>query len=332
MLPSLWQRNLIADAPHTPVLVREIVAWLDLKPGMTVVDGTFGGGGHAGHLADAMGGHGTYIAIDRDDSVLPYFEAFRDRHQDLSARFVHARYDDAFDQLARSGLQADAVLLDIGLSSMQIDRLERGFSYATDAPLDMRMDPHEEGTAADLVNELSERELAGMFHRYGEERYARPIARAIVRRRAEQPFTRSGELVEVIRRSIPTPALFGHGHPAKRVFQALRIAVNDELGALEHGLTPALEILRPGGRIAVISFQSLEDRIVKQTFRERARGCICPPELPICACGHEPELRVLTPRVLRPAAEEVADNPRAQSSRLRVAERTTAPLSDWTAR
>ncbi len=328
MLPSLWQRNLIADAPHTPVLVREIVAWLDLEPGMTVVDGTFGAGGHASHLASAMEGRGTYIAVDRDEAVVPYFDAFVRRHPALSARLIHARYDDALAQLVRSGVQADAVLLDVGVSSMQLDQLERGFAYATDAPLDMRMDADDETTAADLINDLSERELAGMFHRYGEERYSRPIARAIVRRRAERPFARSGDLVEVIRRSIPTPALFGHGHPAKRVFQALRIAVNDELGALEHGVTAALEVLRPGGRIAVISFHSLEDRIVKQQFRDRARGCVCPPDLPMCACGHEPEVRVLTPRVLRPSAEEVADNPRAQSSRLRVAERTTAPLSD----
>jgi len=213
----------------------------------------------------------------------------------------------------------DCVLLDLGLSSMQVDRPERGFSYATDAPLDMRMDPSDEPSAAEIVNTWDERELATIFRRYGEERYARQIARGIVRRRAEAPIDRTGQLVDIVRASIPAPARFGEGHPAKRVFQALRIEVNHELESLTAGLPAAFEMLRPGGRLAVISFHSLEDRIVKHFLRDLARGCTCPPELPICVCGHEPELRILTPRPVRPSARELDANPRAASARLRVA-------------
>ena len=222
-------------------------------------------------------------------------------------------------QLAANDVRADAVLLDLGVSSMQLDRPERGFSYAVDAPLDMRMDPSGELSARELVNEADERELETIFRRYGEERYARPIARAIARRRAEQPYARTGELVDTIKSAIPTPARFGDGHPAKRVFQALRIAVNDELGALEAALPAAVEMLRPGGRLAVISFHSLEDRIVKRFLRDRAKGCVCPPDFPVCTCGREPELRLLTRKAVRPGARELAVNPRAASARLRAA-------------
>jgi 16S rRNA (cytosine1402-N4)-methyltransferase len=190
----------------------------------------------------------------------------------------------------------------------------------------MRMDTRGDTTAADLLSDLSERELADLFARYGEERHARRISRAICRRRREQPFERSADLVDTIRRAIPAPAQFGSGHPAKRVFQALRIAVNDELTMVEEGLDAALRLLRPGGRIAVISFHSLEDRIVKERFRRAAAPCTCPPDLPVCACGKAPTLRVLTPRVVRPGVAEVDRNPRSASSRLRVAERTDAPL------
>jgi 16S rRNA (cytosine1402-N4)-methyltransferase len=225
-------------------------------------------------------------------------------------------------QLAENGVEADAVLLDLGVSSMQIDRPERGFSYAADAPLDMRMDPSADVTAAGIVNEADERDLATIFRRYGEERYARQIARDIVRRRKERPFERTGDLVDTIRAAIPAPARFGDGHPAKRVFQALRIAVNDELGSLEAALPAAFAMLRPGGRLAVISFHSLEDRIVKRFLRELERGCDCPPDFPVCVCGKEPQLRALSRKPIRAGADELAANPRAASARLRAGVKT----------
>ncbi|HEY3069360.1 MAG TPA: 16S rRNA (cytosine(1402)-N(4))-methyltransferase RsmH, partial [Gaiellaceae bacterium] len=212
-------------------------------------------------------------------------------------------------------------LLDLGVSSMQIDRPERGFSYAVDAPLDMRMDPSGPLTASEVVNEWDERELATIFRRYGEERFARQIAQAIVRRRGERPFERTADLVEVVKAAIPAPRRFGDGHPAKRVFQALRIAVNDELAALERALPAAVAMLRPGGRIAVISFHSLEDRIVKRFFAAQARGCVCPPDLPVCVCGREPSLRLVTRKAVRPSPQEIAENPRSASARLRVAQK-----------
>jgi 16S rRNA (cytosine1402-N4)-methyltransferase len=233
-------------------------------------------------------------------------------------RFLRGDYAVVLSQLSGNGVKADAVLLDLGLSSMQIDRPERGFSYATDAPLDMRMDASEELSAADVVNTWGEDELEDIFRRYGEERYSRQIARGIVRSRAERHIVRTGQLVDLVRASIPAPARFGEGHPAKRVFQALRIEVNHELDSLATGLPAAFEMLRPGGRLAVISFHSLEDRIVKRFLRERARGCTCPPELPVCVCGHEPELRLASSRAIRPSAHELEVNPRASSARLRA--------------
>ncbi len=237
----------------------------------------------------------------------------------MHARFLRGEFSLVLNQLAANDVQADAILLDLGVSSMQLDRPERGFSYAADAPLDMRMDTAADLSARELVNEADERELALIFKRFGEERYARQIARAIVRRRDERPFERTTDLADTIKQAIPTPARFGDGHPAKRVFQALRIAVNDELGALEAALPAAMRMLRPGGRIAVISFHSLEDRIVKRFIREQARGCTCPPEFPICTCGNEPLLRDLTRKPVRPGTRELEANPRAASAKLRAA-------------
>jgi 16S rRNA (cytosine1402-N4)-methyltransferase len=283
-----------------------------------VVDATFGAGGHSALLAARLRGEGKLIAIDRDPTVAPYFERVR-RASAVKSRLLHGEFSATLQQLADNGVRADAILLDLGVSSMQLDRPERGFSYAVDAPLDMRMDPSASYSARELVNESGEQELADIFKRYGEERYARQIARAIVKRRSTEPYERTGDLVETIKASIPAPARFGEGHPAKRVFQALRIEVNDELGAVERALPAALEMLRPGGRLGVISFHSLEDRIVKRFLRSQEHGCTCPPDFPVCVCGSEPTLRATPRRAIRPSAAEVARNPRAQSARLRVA-------------
>jgi 16S rRNA (cytosine1402-N4)-methyltransferase len=315
MLPNALQPS---EPDHVPVLAEEVRQLLDVRPGDTVVDATFGAGGHAAALAADLKGEGRLIAIDRDPTVRPYFEQFR-RRAGVQARFLRGQASVVLGQLADNDVGADAILFDLGVSSMQLDRPERGFSYAADAPLDMRMDTGAEISARELVNEAGERELARILRSYGEERYAKQIARAIVRRRRKQPFERTGELVETIKAAIPAPARFGDGHPARRVFQALRIAVNDELDELEDALPAAVDMLRPGGRIAVISFHSLEDRIVKRYFRDQERGCICPPDLPVCACGREPVLRVLTRRPIRPRPDELEANPRAASARLRVA-------------
>ncbi len=315
MLPNVLPRS---AADHVPVLAQEVRELLAVRPEETVVDATFGAGGHARLLAEDLGGKGKLVAIDRDPTAKSYFDRFK-AGAGVDVRFLRGDFSLVLTQLAANDVQADAILLDVGVSSMQIDRPERGFSYATDAPLDMRMDPTSEPTARDILATWGERELEDVFRRYGEERYARQIARAIVRRRGERPLERTGELVDTIKSAIPTPARFGEGHPAKRVFQALRIAVNDELGALEAALPPALAMLRPGGRLAVISFHSLEDRIVKRFFQERARGCTCPPDFPVCVCGKQPELRIVTSKPVRPSDREIADNPRAASARLRVA-------------
>jgi 16S rRNA (cytosine1402-N4)-methyltransferase len=318
MLPNVLRPN---ATDHVPVLAEEVREALAVEPGDTVIDATFGSGGHAELLAADMRGDGKLIAIDRDPSVRPYFDRFK-RRAGVQGRFLRGDFSVVLEQLSANGVRADAVLFDLGVSSMQIDRPERGFSYAADAPLDMRMDPGSDLSARELVNEAGERELTKIFREYGEERYARPIARAIARRRRERPFERTGELVETVKSAIPAPARFGDGHPAKRVFQALRIAVNDELGALEAALPAALDMLRPDGRLAVISFHSLEDRIVKRFLRAQERGCTCPPDFPVCVCGHEPVLRALSRRPIRPSAREIASNPRAASARLRAAVKT----------
>ena len=318
MLPNVLRPN---ATDHVPVLADEVREALAVQPGETVIDATFGAGGHSGLLAADLRGSGKLIAIDRDPSVRPHFDAVRKR-TGVQGRLLRGEFSDVLAQLAANDVRADAILFDLGVSSMQVDRPERGFSYATDAPLDMRMDPASELSARELVNEAGERELTRIFKDYGEERYARQIARAILRRRREHPIERTGELVEIIRSAIPAPARFGDGHPAKRVFQALRIAVNDELGSLEHALPAALDMLRPGGRLAVISFHSLEDRIVKRFLRAQEKGCTCPPDFPVCVCGHQPALRALSRRPVKPSPAELAANPRSASARLRAAVKT----------
>jgi 16S rRNA (cytosine1402-N4)-methyltransferase len=318
MLPNVL-RPCATD--HIPVLAEEVRSALAVRPGETVVDATFGAGGHAALLGSDLQGRGKLIAVDQDPTVRPYFEQLEQRLGGVQTRFLRGNFAVVLEQLADNDVKADAILFDLGVSSMQIDRPERGFSYREDAPLDMRMDPNAELSARELVNEASEKELTTIFRRYGEERYAKQVARAIARRRKEQPFERTGELVETIRAAMPAPVRFGDGHPAKRVFQALRIAVNDELGALEAALPAALEMLRPGGRLAVISFHSLEDRIVKQFLRDGERGCTCPPDFPVCVCGSKPLLRAIERRAVRPDERAIAANPRASSARLRAAVR-----------
>jgi len=308
---------------HVPVLAAELVELIDPRPGETVVDCTFGAGGHARLVADRMGTSGTLVCVDRDPVAAERYESFA-AEAPCRTRFVAADYADALAGLEQGGERADAVYLDHGVSSMQLDTLERGFSYAYDAPLDMRMDPGQELDARTVVNEWDERRLAGSFREYGEERYARQIARGLVRRRRRAPLETTFDLVETINESIPAPARFGAGHPARRVFQAIRIAVNDELGLLDRALPLAWGLLPPGGRLAAISFHSLEDRRLKRFLADRARGCVCPPELPICVCGREPEAELLARRGVTPSAEEVADNPRARAARLRGARRLAA--------
>jgi 16S rRNA (cytosine1402-N4)-methyltransferase len=308
---------------HVPALSTELLALLDPQPGQTAIDCTFGAGGHARLLAQRIGPQGTLIAIDRDPQAQERFAAFGEE-VDCSTRFLRAGYAEALELLAHEGVRPDLLYFDLGISSMQIDTRERGFSYSYDAPLDMRMDPRQQLTAREIVQSWDERRLAGMLHELGEERHARAIARAIVRRRAEAPIETSLQLVDAICAALPAPARFAGGHPAKRAFQALRIAVNDELGQLERALPRAWAMLRDGGALAAISFHSLEDRCVKRFLAERAQGCICPPQMPVCACGREPEAALLTRRAIVPSTEEVTTNPRAASARLRGARKLPA--------
>jgi 16S rRNA (cytosine1402-N4)-methyltransferase len=305
---------------HVPVLAGELIDLLDPRPGETAIDCTFGDGGHARLVADRIGPAGTLVCIDRDPAAEERFEAFA-REVPCTTRFLRMDFADALELLLEEGFRADMAYVDLGVSSMQIDTWERGFSYSYDAPLDMRMDSGQELDARRVVNDWDERRLAQLFRSYGEERFARQIARAIVRRRQRQPLETTYELVETIKAAVPAPARFGGGHPAKRVFQAIRIAVNDELASLDRALPPAWELLAPGGRLGAISFHSLEDRRVKRFLAARARGCICPPDLPVCACGRKPEADLLTQRAVAPTPGEVADNPRAASGRLRAARR-----------
>jgi 16S rRNA (cytosine1402-N4)-methyltransferase len=310
---------------HVPVLAGELIELLDPAPGEIAVDCTFGDGGHARLVADRIGPTGTLVCIDRDPAAEERFDAFA-AEVACDTRFLRMDFSEGLELLAEEGIDADMAYLDLGISSMQVDAWERGFSYSYDAPLDMRMDTTQELDAREVVNQWDERRLAQLFREYGEERYARPIARAIARRRARGELETTNDLVETIKSAVPIPAQFAGGHPAKRVFQAIRIAVNSELDSLDHALPLAWDVLREGGRLAAISFHSLEDRRVKRFLAARARGCVCPPDFPVCVCGREPEGELITGRAVVPTAGEIADNPRAKSSRLRSARklRTTA--------
>jgi 16S rRNA (cytosine1402-N4)-methyltransferase len=314
--PRLAKRPIeVVMSEHEPVLAPELVSLLAPEPGQVAVDCTFGGGGHARLVAELIGPEGTLVGIDRDPAAQERFNRFAGEAR-CRTLFVGADFVAGLRALRDEGIRPDMVYMDLGMSSMQVDARERGFSYSYDAPLDMRMDTRQGFTAADLVNEWPEARIAQVLRRFGEERYAGGIAREIVRRR---PLATTAELVDAIKAGMPPAARFGGGHPAKRSFQAIRIAVNGELEALEEALPLAWSQLEVGGRFAAISFHSLEDRPVKQFLAAKARGCVCPPEIPVCVCGHEPEAELLTRRAISPDAEEAERNPRSRSAHLRVA-------------
>jgi 16S rRNA (cytosine1402-N4)-methyltransferase len=312
---------ILLDMPrvHVPVLAGELIEALDPQPGQIAVDCTLGAAGHARLVADRLGPDGLLIGIDRDPLAAA---AFADLAAEVSCRtrFVRADFATGLGLLLEEGVAADLVYMDLGMSSMQVDTRERGFSYAYDAPLDMRMDPAQELTAAEIVNTWEQRRIARVLRDFGEERYADRIAREIVRRR---DLTTTFELVDAITAAIPAPARFAGGHPAKRTFQGIRIAVNDELGQIDLALPRAWDLLRVHGTFAAISFHSLEDRRTKRFLADRTRGCICPPDLPVCGCGRTPQAELVFRRSVAPSAGEVADNPRSKSARLRAARKLT---------
>ena len=300
---------------HIPVLFEETIASLDVKPDGIYVDCTAGGGNHSAAILQRLGDQGRLVCLDRDPDAIEAVTA-RFAH-DSRVRVIHTRYSSVSDVLA--GLEipsVDGVLMDIGVSSHQVDTAERGFSFHKDAPLDMRMS--QEGvTAADLCNTMTWQQLAEIFTRYGEEKFSVRIAKAICAAREVQPLSTTYELAEIISGAVPAAAKRA-GHPARKVFQALRIAVNDELGELERGLQAAFDCLKTGGRLSVITFHSLEDRIVKQTMAGWCEGCTCPPEFPVCVCGNKPKARLLFKKPTVPSEEELARNPRSRSSKLRT--------------
>ncbi len=306
---------------HTSVLAREVLAYLSPRPGGIYVDGTLGGGGHAALVLEASAPDGRLFGLDRDRDAL---EAAGRRLAPYGERvtLIHENFAGMAAALHRFGIETvDGVLLDLGVSSNQLDVAERGFSFQQDAPLDMRMDRDGGETAADLVNNLPVEELTRIIRDYGEERWAKRIATFIEKAREEAPLATTLQLAELVKRAIPRGAWEERIHPATRTFQALRIAVNGELESAARGIDAGVGLLRPGGRIAVISFHSLEDRIVKERFRDLSRGCICPKGLPVCVCNHRPELKILTGKPVMATADEVVANPRARSARLRVAEK-----------
>ena len=300
---------------HVAVLASELIDLVGLQPGNTVIDCTFGAGGHALLAAEAIGPEGMLIAIDRDPVARAFFQEF-EASVKCQTRFLPTEFSEGLETLQNEGIRPDVVYLDYGMSSLQVDAAERGFSYANVAPLDMRMDPRQDLTAAMILNDWPEHQILGLLREYGEEKYAGAISREIIARR---PLETTADLVDAIKAAVPTAARFGSGHPARKTFQALRIAVNGELDAIDAAMPLAWDTLRVGGRMAAISFHSLEDRRVKQFFAGLATGCICPPGLPICACGKEPVAELLTRRSITADEVELEINPRSRSARLRGA-------------
>lgn len=305
---------------HRPVLLNECIQALNIRPEGVYVDGTLGRAGHSREIARRLT-TGRLICVDRDQAALEAAEErlaqWRDR-----VTLVHSNFDQIdriLNELSLSG--ADGMLFDLGVSSPQLDDSTRGFSYMADAPLDMRMDQSGGMTAAEVVNQWPQEELRRILYQYGEERYAPQIAAAIVRRRQDRPIQTTMELAQIVREAMPARALKEKQHPAKRSFQAIRIAVNDELASVDRMLQAAVPRLNPGGRLAVITFHSLEDRIVKTGLAEFARGCTCPPDFPVCVCEKKPQIRLVSRKPILPSEEEVRDNPRARSAKLRAAEK-----------
>lgn len=306
---------------HVPVLVNEVMDGLQLTPGGCYVDCTIGQGGHAEAILNRLYPDVFVVGIDRDPGAL---EVCRDRLARYRGRFtlVQGNFREVKELVRGQGISlVHGVLFDLGVSRSELEEAGRGFSYWKNGPLDMRMDPNQHRTAADLVNELPEKELARIIRQYGEEPWAERIASFIVERRSACPLKTTSELVQVIKDAVPASARRRGPHPARRTFQALRIAVNEELEALEEGLAGAVDLLVPGGRIAAISFHSLEDRIIKRFFADKSTPCTCPPKTPVCVCGKRRELRVITKKPIRPQEDEIRVNPRARSARLRIAER-----------
>ena len=302
---------------HIPVLTQELLDLLDVRADSRVVDCTFGAGGHASAAGALLGPGGFLVACDQDPIAEDYYLSLKEELA-CPSRFYLGNFADTLSELVQDGFTASHVYLDLGVSSMQIDTTERGFSYSYDAPLDMRMDPAQPLTAADILNSWTEPDLAELFRKYGEERFSRRIARAVVARRRLMAYSRTSELVDTIKGAIPTPARFGAGNPARRVFQALRIEVNDELNSLRRALPAAFALLAPDGILAVISFHSLEDRIVKEFFAAQVRSCTCPPDFPVCVCGGQTKGEVLTHKAVTPGIRELEANPRSSSAKLRA--------------
>ena len=306
---------------HEPVLLAEVLQWMNVRENGVYADGTLGGGGHSGAMLEASGGTATLYGIDRDENAIAAATARLEHYPGFHA--IHGNFHDAKALLSQAGAPPlDGALLDLGVSSPQLDQAERGFSYHEDAPLDMRMDRSQGMTAADLLAEVSEGELTRILREYGEEKWAARIAHFVVERRQTQPLRTTQDLVRVVDAAIPKAVRRkDDGHPARRTFQAVRIAVNDELDPLDRALEDFVDCLKPGGRLLVITFHSLEDRLTKRCFQRLQNPCVCPPKAPVCTCGRKPKVRILARGAVPPTAEEIARNPRARSAKLRVAEK-----------
>ena len=316
--PEEWNSM---EFKHTSVLLDECIENLDIRPGGIYVDGTIGGGGHAEKICQHLGPEGTLIGIDRDTDALT---AAKTRLEGIDCKkiFVQSNYSEiknVLEDLEIDGI--DGALLDLGVSSFQLDNIDRGFSYMHDSPLDMRMNRDDRFTAYDVVNTYSERDLTEVIKKYGEERWASRISQFIVKARKEEPIGSTGRLVEIIKAAIPASARRSGPHPAKRTFQAIRIEVNDELGQLSKAITEFLDVMNSEGRLCVITFHSLEDRIVKNIIRDRADPCTCPPDFPVCVCGKVADIKKITGKPITPSNKELEANPRSRSAKLRVVER-----------